>query len=594
MIKEINIINFGKFKNKKFIFDRGLNVIYGENESGKTTILNFIIMVFYGNNSKSKDLLQNQRNKYRPWNEERMQGNIIIQKEGFEYRIERSFNKSNATDFVKIYNNITGKEIHIENNNTPGNYFFGMSEDTFRKTLFISSEDIIISNDSQKEEITKKLMNIVSTGKEDISYKKALKNINTRLEEIESKNGKKGILIELETKLNKLRNELEIAKEYEVEKDRIKGNISKLENKIKENEIILDDLYSIKDMENQKNEIHFKKNLLQQDIYKYNVDSKDEKLKLLKYKKEEINKKVFFNFQILDLSILLLILPIFGIFNSNIINILITIFSILGFCISFYIKYLDKKEKQILIEDEIKNLELNITQNKKNIERIREEIYYLDNAKKEIEYVINNRDIYSEIEEKKEDIFKYKEEIAKIISKAQEKFRGKENYSTIENKIKKTLEDISKIKIIKNNLILTKDIIKKSFEEVEVDFSSLINDKASEIIKEITNGKYEKITISNDFEINFVESKTKSFKNWRYLSSGTIDQFYISLRLAIVSILVKEKSQRILLLDDIFMRFDNKRKNKLMEFIKENIEMYEQILLFVNKKEEIFTKYIEI
>ena len=36
-IKKIRIRNFGQFHNREFTFAPGLNVVYGENESGKTT-----------------------------------------------------------------------------------------------------------------------------------------------------------------------------------------------------------------------------------------------------------------------------------------------------------------------------------------------------------------------------------------------------------------------------------------------------------------------------------------------------------------------------------------------------------------------------
>ena len=48
IIKELNLIGFGKFKNKKIHLKEGINIIYGENEDGKTTIHNFINGMFYG------------------------------------------------------------------------------------------------------------------------------------------------------------------------------------------------------------------------------------------------------------------------------------------------------------------------------------------------------------------------------------------------------------------------------------------------------------------------------------------------------------------------------------------------------------------
>ena len=47
-IIEINIIQFGKFKDRVFKLEDGFNVVKGENESGKSTLLAFIKFALYG------------------------------------------------------------------------------------------------------------------------------------------------------------------------------------------------------------------------------------------------------------------------------------------------------------------------------------------------------------------------------------------------------------------------------------------------------------------------------------------------------------------------------------------------------------------
>ena len=47
-IKEINIKTFGGIENKTYNFSDGLNVLFGANESGKSTVIAFIKYIFYG------------------------------------------------------------------------------------------------------------------------------------------------------------------------------------------------------------------------------------------------------------------------------------------------------------------------------------------------------------------------------------------------------------------------------------------------------------------------------------------------------------------------------------------------------------------
>lgn len=46
IINELILKNFGKFQNKKIELKEGINVIYGGNESGKTTIHSFLQGIF--------------------------------------------------------------------------------------------------------------------------------------------------------------------------------------------------------------------------------------------------------------------------------------------------------------------------------------------------------------------------------------------------------------------------------------------------------------------------------------------------------------------------------------------------------------------
>ena len=47
-IDELKVNSYGKLKNKDIKFEDGINIIYGENERGKSTLLNFIVNMFYG------------------------------------------------------------------------------------------------------------------------------------------------------------------------------------------------------------------------------------------------------------------------------------------------------------------------------------------------------------------------------------------------------------------------------------------------------------------------------------------------------------------------------------------------------------------
>lgn len=65
---ETIIKNFGKFSGKSWEFTEGINVIYGENESGKTTLYTFIKSMLFGlERGRGRASLNDEFSQYEPW-----------------------------------------------------------------------------------------------------------------------------------------------------------------------------------------------------------------------------------------------------------------------------------------------------------------------------------------------------------------------------------------------------------------------------------------------------------------------------------------------------------------------------------------------
>lgn len=173
IIKKLNIKSFGKLKNVKIQLKPGLNIIYGDNEAGKSTMQHFIKAMFYGMNSLKKNIRDNERKRFMPWDGSRTEGSLIFEDDnGKEYVIERSFGNQRKEDEAVIYNWITGeKAVHIDSY-FPGNEIIGLGEEAFEKTLFIKQLGAKIDRDKD-DEIMKRLINLHESGEEDTSYHKA-------------------------------------------------------------------------------------------------------------------------------------------------------------------------------------------------------------------------------------------------------------------------------------------------------------------------------------------------------------------------------------------------------------------------------------
>jgi len=172
-INEINIAAFGGIKNLKITPESGLNIIYGDNENGKSTVMAFIKMMFYGNGRNLSDIGKNMRKKYTPWDGSPMAGSIDFTHSGRNYRIEREFRKSDNTDRVTLCDLDLGTRTTAPSD--LGKQFFGLTATGFERSVFIGQFGF--PEGDPEGEIGKKLSNIALTGEESVSFE----IVNTRL-----------------------------------------------------------------------------------------------------------------------------------------------------------------------------------------------------------------------------------------------------------------------------------------------------------------------------------------------------------------------------------------------------------------------------
>lgn len=594
MIKKIYINNFGKFNNYELEFDKGLNVIYGKNESGKSTILNFILMVLYGSQSKSKDLLQNKRRRYKPWNQEIMKGFIVIEKEGIDYKIERTFLNSNSTDIVDIYNLNTGSLINIPNPKQPGEYFFGIGYETLKKTLFIFSESIVINNDNTKDEITRKLVNLVTTGEEDTSFNSVVSKLDDKIYKIKSRSGKQGRLIDINNKIDNLKLEMEEALSDEKEKSILSNKISSLNKRKKDLVTRLENMQSLIFKKNEMKDILYTKKEYENKRSIYSTVNENREIEFIDEKIDSLNSEnSLTKINVFDISIISFIIS-FTLFRVN------KYLAIIVALVSIFIYFLNYSNKEKLKKEKIDKLIIRKEELQKKIEKLdyqskenENEIYYMNKAIDEIDNYFSSQKMnisdvkYENIEDLRDEILIIDNEIVAIETSAKERFSGKKNFSTIEYEMAMAEKEKEKIEKEFQLYKTTRKLMEKSFERLENNYSVKLNEISSNIINDITNGKYSKLYISNDFSIKVEDSKTKDLIDWKYLSSGTIDQFYLSLRLALIDLLIENDESKILLIDDLFIRFDEDRMRKALDLLINKIEKFSQIFIFTSKEIDI-------
>ena len=206
-IKELYIAEFGGIKNKKIEFgdDKKLNIIYGENESGKSTVFLFIKFMLYGLQRKSQSNTERERSL--SWSGGVASGSMTLEYNGKDFRIERSFSDRARGEKLVILSLDGG--VPISTDKTPGEYFLGVPREVFESSACVGQ---MRSNEINGEKTAQSLSNMLSSADEGVDTSAVLKELNAIRISYLHKNQGGGVLYEDEAKINSLRMKLDEAK----------------------------------------------------------------------------------------------------------------------------------------------------------------------------------------------------------------------------------------------------------------------------------------------------------------------------------------------------------------------------------------------
>jgi len=588
-INKININNYGNLSNKEINLDNKINIIYGKNEAGKSTLLNFIESMFFGaNKNKGKKIIPDF-DRYNPWNNGEYSGTIDYQLEnGEEFHIYRDFKKKNPQILNKLGKDIS-QEFNIDKKN--GNQFFteqtGMDRSLIDSTIITEQNQVELDEGTQNQ-LLQKIANLSESGEEELSYKKIMDKLNKiLLNEVGTERSQLKPLNITISKIDDYQNKIQDIKQYENERFEITQEIADIQeeiNKESENRNIYDEVKKIIDndkIEQEKIDEKYKtvkENKAKMEQYKEELDKTENKKNA--ERKKHIKIRILANVILSIIAISLVFLP------RNIILVAIPILIVLFIIINM------KHSKNENNTSELKN-KLEFLQNTTNsveneIKTMQDELYKKDEAEKNrIITKCNNEDISSLFSSKIDEVIsentrsveqneikKHKLEIDKQeIEKKFEKLAEYEENLEIE---KRRLEELEhKQKIIKE----TMEILNKSYEDMKENVAPKFNKNLSKNIEVFSNEKYKEITITDKIFVKLDNGENVPIEK---LSTGTIEQIYLAFRLSVIEEISKEKMP--IVLDEAFAYYDDERLLQTLKFL--DIISNQIIILTCTKREK--------
>ena len=682
-IKNIKVNAYGNIENKDINLEEGINIIHGANESGKSTLLNYIISIFYGISRNKDGKALSDYEKYKPWNSNEFSGRISYKLEnGEKYEIFRDFNKKNP----KIYNDkLEDISDRFETDKKDGSKFFieqtGIDKQMYLSTVVSTQEEVRLDEKNQNM-LIQKIANLAGTGEDNVSYKKALIKLQEKIrDEIgTNKTSQKPINI-IEKEIVEINNKIVETEKYrnrkyeiDAEKEQILSELKELEqqkqilqelqNSMKSEEETKnrleireknrkDNIAKINELTNQKNTINAESERVQsaknhlQDIikgHKENIEKLNSEIEKIANEKEETQEKEKPSISFIVITVVLAIALICSIILIK--NYIVS--GILGVAlianIVFYVINKNKQKvnkaklrekinqekqyKREKLENQKQQIIANVNTTEKELEKQEEEEKQVNSELSMLKGQIillekNNEKITEEIEQdnkaikeesnknKQQIIEKYKDknindllyinDYQNYISKIEEtinnnriRIKGLEiEYNTIvpqldemvvlEEKREADKEKLAELREKESIINIAIENLMDAYEEMKTTITPKFTKNLSESIQKISSNKYNKVTI-NDENGMIIENNRGEYVEAIKLSTGTIDQLYLALRLSMIDELSKENLP--IILDESFAYSDNNRLKNMLQYLTSDLNNHQTIIFTCTDREQ--------
>ncbi|MBE5946120.1 MAG: hypothetical protein E7259_04135 [Lachnospiraceae bacterium] len=561
-LNKLLLKDFGKFNNKEIELKPGVNLIYGENEAGKTTIKEFIVGMLYGID-KSRGLgarLDNYELR-KPLNGRGFSGKAYVKNDSKNFLVERSFLRHNRK--LNVMDVQAGREVKLKNKNSLHGTMFELDKNTYVNTLCIGEHGAAPGKELAGE-LNNYLANLSTTGSADIDKEAAI----DRLKEERSKYNVRAVNKQLDDisyeldeykdvdqELKEIRNKIkEVDEEFAIETARRKREARRLVDPIQETST--NDANSDQPKEETGETVEVKVEEKVEEKPEEKLTIRDVQLARGEKAEEKLTDKLWFIiltgfFVVGVIAAMVYILP----FEKGVRQLFIictALFVVVTIVEGLFAKGVFDDDVKTPTDEEFKRIILELEKKNETYEEIEIDMSFASEyADKKAELKV----VEKELMDKKNRKLELEEEFA-IASKKRDELE-KEIYAI--NLAINTINDMS--------------------AEIHGDLGFLINDNISDIVSKITDGKYQDVYL--DEKLHVMVKDGDNYVRMEYLSAGTTEQIYLAVRLSVARLLCRDKMP--LIIDDIFTNYDERRLVNTLDCLK-TIDTEQIILMTSNSR----------
>lgn len=504
-ILDIQMNHFGRFTDQNMSFHSGVNVIYGENETGKSTMHAFIRAMFYGiEKLRGRASKNDEYNLRMPWeNGSYFAGSMRFESGGKVFHIYRNFSRQEKE--VRLYCETDGEELNAEQGDLDI-LLEGIEENAFCNTFFLGQQTGE-TNEGLVTAIRNFMVNSKTSGIPDVDLKKTREKLLKEKKTLEAE--KKKIMAERIEKLQEVRMRADYAKQ----------ELSELYH---EEKTCREKLGQLKERDKQLEEEFFSES--EQESFE------GEKEGIL-WKTGKIFMAIF---AVIAMAVALVAVQ----WEIKAAACTVILLACLG------VRFFGRHDQELKAEKQ----EWEIRQGERRMqEMLARQERLLSQQNKEAplrQKLMMNLEWVQNTQREKEILLQSLEEQCQDMQSSGKKVQ----------ELEENLEAV----------YLAIDTIEEVTAEMYQEFSGRLNQRVSEILTVITGGRYQKVFLDEDMQVKI--HTPQKLLNIEQVSRGTMEQIYFSLRMAAAELLNPGETLPILL-DDAFATYDNTRLENTLRWL---------------------------
>lgn len=533
-IKKLYLQHFGKYHNREVELQKGINLIYGPNEAGKTTIKDFIIGMFYGvERLRGVAARTDEYTRREPLDGSGYAGSMELITKDSSYLIERVFRKDQKS--LKVHEESSGREIPLQEDQSLKGTIVDLDKNGYINTLCISSHGAAYKQELQ-EEFRQYLMNINETHTGNLNVKDANAYLNQQKKAL----NRKGLENELQT-ISQRQSELHLEEELE--------QLGKQREELEQR--LLQGIEPVDRTEETGKSATQEESQAKSKRFSFAM-SEEEKKQIDPQLRQILSfLKVLFAFGLFALVLLIVfILPVSLYYKGWL--------CVIAVVVALYLWIMCKLRRD-------KEKSNSGKQSGKRERAITNE--------KQGQSASSSKGNKGEVTESNQ-ILEYSRQLADLQVKENDLLREYAKQQELQLQYETVKQQIEKVDFELEAIELAQTRIQELSGNIYGQYGPSISRRVSQMVSRITEGAYTDVKL--DERLNIKVRKDGKYLGAEFLSTGTLEQIYLAVRLAVAEEM--SHAGMPLLLDDIFGAYDDERLEMVLQCLAEY--KAEQVIIF--------------